>query len=227
MPPQSGGMFIDTRATPFFLSALSKMHSILLNAEVERNRARTINMPRLRRARQSTDDINTNRLLFGQSQGVDSIYSASKLGLQFMDAKSRARLIHLLLSKSIVEALLIAAVAVAFYFATTNPGLRGVLDKADKGAVAGWAVDENDPSSHVELQLFIDDKFIAAGRADQYRPDVHASSRAGDDWHGFAFTSPRLSAGEHEARVYAVHTSNGGARRTLQMIGKPFRFITD
>src|SRR6185295_12652991 len=102
--------------------------------------------------------------------GVDSISSASKLGLQFMDAKSRARLIHLLLSKSIAEALLIAAVAVAFFFATTNPGLRGVLDKADKGFVSGWAVDENDPASHVELQLFIDDKFIAAGRADQYRP---------------------------------------------------------
>ena len=144
-----------------------------------------------------------------------------------MDAKSRARLIHLLLSKSIAEALLIAAVAVAFYFATTNPGLRGVLDQADKALVSGWAVDENDPASRVELQLFIDDKFIAAGRADQYRPDVHASNRAADDWHGFSFTSPPLPAGQHEARVYAVHSNDGGARRTLQMIGKPFRFTAD
>ena len=144
-----------------------------------------------------------------------------------MDAKSRARLIHLLLSKSIAEALLIAAVAVAFYFATTNPGLRGVLDKADQALVSGWAVDENDPASRVELQLFIDDKFIAAGRADQYRPDVHTSNRAADDWHGFSFTSPRLPVGQHEARVYAVHSSAGGARRTLQMIGKPFRFTAD
>src|SRR5205823_12612920 len=101
-----------------------------------------------------------------------------------MNAQSRARLIHLLLSKSIAEALLIAAVAVAFYFATTNPGLRGVLDKADQGSVSGWAVDDNDPASRVELQLVIDDKFIAGGRAHQYGPDVHAARRAADDRHG-------------------------------------------
>ncbi len=144
-----------------------------------------------------------------------------------MDAKSRGRVIHLLLSKSIVEALLIAVVAVGVFFATTNPGIRGVLDKADKQFVSGWAVDENDPSSRVEVQLFIDDRFVAAGRADAYRPDVHASSRAADDWHGFSFTAPPLSGGQHEARVYAVYSTGGGARRTLQMIGKPYRFTTN
>lgn len=158
---------------------------------------------------------------------VDSISSTSKLSFQFMDVKSRARLINLLLSKSIAEALLIAAVAVAFYFATSNPGLRGALDKADKQFISGWAVDEHDPSSHVEMQLFIDDRFITDGRADRYRPDVHAANRAADDWHGFSFTTPLLSAGEHEARVYAVYSNAGGARRTLQLVGKPHRFTTD
>lgn len=144
-----------------------------------------------------------------------------------MDVKSRARLVHLLLSKSIAEALLIAAVAVAFYFATTNPALRGVLDKADKQTVNGWAVNETDPSMQVEIQLFVDDRFIADQTANQYRPDVHNSQRAIDDWHGFTFVTPKLSAGEHEARVYAVHSNGAGARRTLQLIGKPYRFKTD
>src|ERR1043165_7677232 len=135
-----------------------------------------------------------------------------------MDAKSRGRLIHLLLSKSIAEALLMAAVTVAFFFVTTNPGLRGVLDKADKLAVTGWAVNDNDPAARVELQLFVDD---------QYRPDVHDANRAGDDWHGFSFSTPPLAAGRHEARVYAVHANGGGARVTLQLIGKPFQFSTN
>lgn len=144
-----------------------------------------------------------------------------------MDSKSRARLLHLLISKSLAEALLIAAVAVGFYFATTNSNLRGVLDKADREAVSGWVADEGEPSARVQLQLFIDDKFVAAAPADQFRPDVHQSKRANDDWHGFVFKTPQLAPGEHEARVYAVHSNGGGARRTLQLIGKPYRFKID
>src|SRR5438876_8429197 len=72
-----------------------------------------------------------------------------------MDTKSRARLIHLLISKSTAEALLITAVAVGFYFAITNLNLRGVLDKADRDSVTGWVVDEAHPSTRVEVQLFI------------------------------------------------------------------------
>ena len=141
-----------------------------------------------------------------------------------MDPKSRARLIHLLISKSTAEALLITAVAVGFYFATTNVNLRGVLDKADRDAVSGWVVDERQPSSHVEVQLFIDDRFVADASADKFRPDVHDAKRAEDDWHGFEFPTPQLARGDHEARVYAVYANSGGVRRTLQLIGKPYRF---
>ena len=38
------------------------------------------------------------------------------------------------------EALLVTAVAVGFYLATTNPQQRGSLDYADRQTVAGWAV---------------------------------------------------------------------------------------
>ena len=119
------------------------------------------------------------------------------------------------------------AVAVAFFFATTNPNLRGVLDAADKNLVTGWVVDESRPAARIEVQLFIDDRFAADAIADQYRPDVHEARRAEDDWHGFVFSTPQLSVGNHEARVYAVHANSAGVRRTLQLIGKPYRFRTD
>ena len=67
------------------------------------------------------------------------------------------------------EALLITAVAVGFYFATSNPYLRGVLDRADSQTVTGWAVDEAHPSARIELQLYIDDKFVSDTAADQFR----------------------------------------------------------
>lgn len=141
-----------------------------------------------------------------------------------MKTQSRSKLVHLLISKSMAEALLVTAIAVGFYFATTNPNLRGVLDRADSQTVTGWAVDEAQPQTRVEVQLFIDDTFIADAAADQYRPDVHQARRAEGDYHGFVFLTPRLRAGEHEARVYALNSGAAGSRRTLQLIGKPFRF---
>ena len=125
------------------------------------------------------------------------------------------------------EALLVTAIAVGFYFATTNRHLRGVLDRADRETVSGWVVDEAQPSTRVEVQLFVDEKFAGDTLAGQFRPDVREARRAEDDWHGFVFQTPQLSAGEHEARVYALYSSGSGTRRTLQLIGKPFRFRAD
>jgi|SRR5213594_3929948 len=141
-----------------------------------------------------------------------------------MEARSPAKLVHLLIAKSIFEVLLIGGVSVAFFFATTNPYLRGWLDQADEKVVSGWAVDESNPGARVELQLFIDGKFIDDQLAAEFRPDVRAANRADDDWHGFIFKNPPLPGGEHEARVYAVHESARATRRTLQLIGKPVRF---
>jgi hypothetical protein len=141
-----------------------------------------------------------------------------------MKTQSRSKLVHLLISKSMAEALLVTAIAVGFYFATTNRHLRGVLDRADSQTVTGWVVDESRPATRVEVQLFIDDTFIADAAADQYRPDVREAKRAEDDWHGFVVQTPALRAGEHEARVYALYASGAGSRRTLQLIGNPFRF---
>jgi hypothetical protein len=144
-----------------------------------------------------------------------------------MKNRSKSKLVHLLISKSMAEALLVTAIAVGFYFATTNRHLRGVLDRADRQTVSGWVVDEAQPSKRVEVQLFVDERFMGDTVANQFRPDVHEALRAEDDWHGFVFQTTTLPAGEHEARVYALYSSGSGTRRTLQLIGKPFRFRVD
>ena len=139
-----------------------------------------------------------------------------------MDTRSKSKLRHLLIAKSMAEALLITAVSVGFYFVTTNPYLRGVLDYADNQTVAGWAVDQGQPAARVEVQLYIDGIFVGDQAAAEFRPDLREAKRAEDDWHGFVFKLPPIPPGEHEARVYAAH--DGGSRRTLQLIGKPLRF---
>jgi hypothetical protein len=140
-----------------------------------------------------------------------------------MDTRSKSKLGHLLIAKSMAEALLITAVSVGFYFVTTNPYIRGVVDYADNTTVAGWAVDQRQPAARVEVQLFIDGIFVGDQAAAEFRPDLREAKRAEDDRHGFVFKIPPIPPGEHEARVYATQASGGG-RRTLQLIGKPLRF---
>jgi hypothetical protein len=145
------------------------------------------------------------------------------------DAPHRAltRLTHFLIAKSIIEALLVGALAVGFYLTAFNPFFRGTVDSADSQHVNGWAVNERAPGARVEVQLYIDGRFAQSRVADLARPDVKAAGRAVDEWHGFSFDTPPLDPGEHEARVYVVHASGEGARRTLQLLGNPKRFNVD
>lgn len=135
-----------------------------------------------------------------------------------------ARLTNFLIAKSVIEALFVGALAVGFYLTAFTPYFRGSLDYADARKVAGWAVNHADPQSHVEVQLYIDGRFAGHQMANQSRPDVKAAGRAVDENHGFVFDTPLLPAGQHEARVYVVHTSGEGQRRTLQLLDKPLVF---
>jgi hypothetical protein len=138
--------------------------------------------------------------------------------------QERARLTNFLIAKSVIEALFVGALAVGFYLTAFTPYFRGTLDYADARHVAGWALNQADSQSPVEVQLYIDGRFAGDGTANLSRPDVKAAGRAEGENHGFVFDTPPLSSGQHEARVYAVHMSGQGQRRTLQMIGKPLVF---
>ena len=138
-----------------------------------------------------------------------------------------ARLTNFLIAKSILEALLVGALAVAFYLTAFNPFFRGALDEATTHQIYGWVVDESSPEKRVEVQLYIDGNFAATTTANLPRPDVLRAGRAEDELHGFSFTTPLLAPGEHEARVYAVYASGDDTRRTLHQIGFTRKFVIE
>ena len=133
-------------------------------------------------------------------------------------------LAHFLIGKSIAETLIVGALAVGTFLNFAPPTFHGWAEVTSDG-IAGWAVYDASPWERVEVQLFIDDKFVASQVANQPRPDVAAAGWAKDMWHGFEFkVTP--SIGEHVARIYALHSSGGGARKSLQNLGSPIRFFS-
>jgi len=136
--------------------------------------------------------------------------------------KPSINLINVLVAKSIIEALFVS-ILVVVYFLDVFPHFHG-WGEVTPQAISGWAVNSRQPSERVEVQLFVDDKFVARTVANQSRPQVVAGKWATDEWHGFTMPLLDMSVGDHEARVYALHESGRGARKTLQLVGHAFRF---
>jgi hypothetical protein len=134
------------------------------------------------------------------------------------------RLVHVLIGKSIAETLLVGALAVFAFIAVLPPYFHGWGEVTESG-ISGWAVNNALPWQRVEVQLFVDGKFVASRFASESRPDVAAAGWARDEWHGYKFPLTSLSAGSHEARVYALHESGGGLRKSLQLLGDPIPFV--
>jgi len=137
-----------------------------------------------------------------------------------------ASLVHVLIGKSIAETLLVGALAVFTFVTVLPPYFHGWSEANEKG-IAGWAVNNAAPWDRVEVQIFIDGKFVAQALANQSRADVQAAGWSKDEWHGYTFSLTGLAAGRHEARIYALHDSGAGTRKTLQLLGDPVSFLVD
>jgi hypothetical protein len=135
-----------------------------------------------------------------------------------------AGLIKFLAVKSFLEILFVVALTVGYYATAFHPSFRGALDFADQQQIAGWVMDRANPEMPVEVQLFINGRFIADSEASLSRPDIVAAGLAPDALHGFRFQVPEMPDGHYEARVYAVYSSGKGSRKTLQLIGSPRAF---
>lgn len=131
-----------------------------------------------------------------------------------------------MIGKSLIETLLLVAFVAAFSYMHFNPHLRGALDVANEREVAGWVTDKTDPSRRVEVELYIDDHFVARRRADEPRADVLAAGLVSDAAHGFTFETPPLPAraAPYEARVFTVHEGPDRERIGLQQLGKSLWF---
>ncbi len=138
---------------------------------------------------------------------------------------ARRRLTTLVVAKLILDLFFVACLGVYSHAVAFNPFFTGSLDYADGRSVRGWVVDRARPVEPVEVHLYVDDRFVAAGVANEPRPDVSEKGFAQDELHGFVFRLDPELYGEHRVRVYAVHSSLDGKRRTLQQIGKPLSFI--
>jgi hypothetical protein len=136
-----------------------------------------------------------------------------------------SKLLHLLIGKSILETVLVGAVAVGFYARAFPPTFHGWGEAPESSrSIVGWAVNNADPWGRVEVQLFVDGSLVGTQIANLSRPDVRYAGWAKDEWHGYNFTLPALAGGRHEARVYALHQSGNGVRYTLQLLGDPISF---
>lgn len=141
---------------------------------------------------------------------------------------NKPQLVNLLIGKSIAETILVGAIAIVAYLNAFPPTFHGWGEAVvESRSIAGWAVNDFAPWERVEVQLFIDGKPSGDQIANLSRPDVVAAGWAKDEWHGYNFVLPLLTAGDHEARVYALHGSGGAARYTLQMLGDPIRFVVN
>ena len=135
------------------------------------------------------------------------------------------KLVNILLGKTVIETLLVGAIAVGFFITAFPPTFHGWGEAVvSSQSIAGWAVNDGSPWERVEVQLFIDNQFVETQVANQSRPDVKKAGWAKDEWHGYEFALSTIGAGTHEARVYALHKSGGGAQYTLQQLGDPIRF---
>lgn len=142
--------------------------------------------------------------------------------------KPSSTFLNLLIGKSILETLLVGAIAVGVYLAAFPPTFHGWGEAvAASRSIAGWAVNDAAPWDRVEVQLFIDGRFIDTQVAQLSRPDVFAAGWSKDEWHGYNFSVPSLTAGTHEAHVYALHRSGSGNRYTLQRLGGPIKVVVN
>jgi hypothetical protein len=140
----------------------------------------------------------------------------------------KPQLVNLLIVKSILDTVLVGAIALTVYLNAFPPTFHGWGEAvAESQSISGWAVDDANPWERLEVQLFIDGKLMGMQVAQLSRSDVVAAGWSKDEWHGYQFVVSGLSTGTHEARVYALHESRGGARYTLQMLGDPIRFEVD
>lgn len=133
--------------------------------------------------------------------------------LKVADAASAnvpTRLLRAVLAKSFIEVALVCVAATLAAFSNFSPLLRGAIDVADQTRIAGWAHDPLAPEAPVEVQLFIDGRFIATRRADDWRADLVAAGATRQPRHGFSFplTEFNLPPGTHTAQVYAVRDAS-------------------
>ena len=141
-------------------------------------------------------------------------------------SSTSTRLLSAIIAKSFVEVILVCVVASLAAFMTFSPQLRGAIDVADQARIAGWVNDPRLAEVALEVQLFVDGKFVASQLADLRREDLVSAGVTIRPGHGFSFELEHLnlSAGQHSAQVFAVRDAAGASKILLPITAAPRRF---
>lgn len=137
------------------------------------------------------------------------------------EAVVATKLLRAVLAKAGLEFLLLLLVASFAFYTHLTPPIRGAIDVANATRIAGWAYDPREPAAHLEVQLFIDDRFVSVRQADELREDLVRAGAAQNAQHGFTFPVPalQLPQGKHRVAVYAVR-AGGGKNKALLALTK-------
>jgi len=132
------------------------------------------------------------------------------------EVRLATRLLRAVLVKLFAEILFVCAVVSFAAFAYFNPALRGEIEVVNSERVEGWAYNPLATDERLEVQLFIDDRFVAATRADRQHDGLVArAGRQVDHCFSFTLAGQPLSTGRHRAQVYVVHGTPGSSRTLL------------
>jgi hypothetical protein len=136
------------------------------------------------------------------------------------------RLLRGVLMKAALEIGFVCVIATLAAFHNASPLLRGALDVAEASHVAGWAYDPLTPDAPLDVQLFVDERFIATQRAEKLRVDLVKAGATPNAAHGFHFdlTQVSLAKGTHTAQVYAVRNAAGKNKSLIPLSKTPHVF---
>ncbi len=137
------------------------------------------------------------------------------------------RLLRAVVAKTAVELALLCLIATVAAFWNFSPLLRGAVDVVDRTRVAGWAYDPQAPSEAVEVQIFIDGKFVRSSVAGAARPDLVAAGAAEGPDHGFSVPIDDLEPGLHAIQVYAVRRGPGNSKILAPLSRSPLELIVE
>ena len=132
------------------------------------------------------------------------------------------KMLKALIAKAGIEIFVVMAAISFAAYSHLNPPIRGAIDVADSTRIAGWAYDPRAPEDRLEVQLFMDGKFVADKVADELRDDLVSAGAAVNSRHGFSFIVPELKLmnGVHSVNVYALRSGGGGNKSLLSITKK-------
>ncbi len=132
-----------------------------------------------------------------------------------------SRLLRAVLAKSFIEILFVCVIVAFAAFSNFSPLLRGTIDEVNQTRISGWVYDPLSPDESIDVQLFIDSRFIASKPANEIRIDLVEAGATTKPNHGFTFTfdSLNLSEGIHTVQIYALRKA-AGANKALIPISK-------